>query len=104
MGWLRSELGRISTLGARTTAGRAPTAGLAIPDHRASSYHATFDWGAAGWTVKDLGSRNGTWVDGRRLEPGASASLGVGSVIALGAPDLAWTMVDAGPPVPRAWR
>ncbi len=27
---------------------------------------------AGGWTVKDLGSRNGTWANGSRLEPGLS--------------------------------
>ena len=41
-------------------------------------------FGEGGWAVKDLGSRNGTWVDSLRLEPGESASLGRGSTLQFG--------------------
>ncbi len=45
----------------------------------------------AGWEVRDLGSRNGTFVQGERLAPGARAKLNQGGQVAFG--DLAHTFV-----------
>ena len=45
--------------------GREPVLGAAIDDPRMSRRHAELSHGSAGWTVRDLGSRNGTSVDGR---------------------------------------
>jgi len=58
-----------------TVVGRGRECGLVVPEERVSRRHAAFAPGAAGWTVVDLGSKNGTLVDGRPLAPGRPAPL-----------------------------
>jgi putative methionine-R-sulfoxide reductase with GAF domain len=50
-----------------TLIGRGADCGLALEDDRVSRRHASLSWGPAGWTVADLGSKNGTQVDGRAV-------------------------------------
>jgi pSer/pThr/pTyr-binding forkhead associated (FHA) protein len=40
---------------------------LVIEDPKVSRLHAVFERFDAGWTVRDLGSRNGTYVNGERI-------------------------------------
>src|SRR3989442_12509130 len=47
-----------------------------------SALHAELRHGATGWQLKDLGSRNGTFLNGRRLA--TEALLKAGDVIGLG--------------------
>jgi transcriptional regulator with GAF, ATPase, and Fis domain len=63
--------------------GRAPDCGVVIQDDSVSRRHArlAFD---GGWRIEDLGSRNGTIVDGRTLRRGETARLAMGSVVTLG--------------------
>jgi DNA-binding NtrC family response regulator len=46
---------------------------IALPDEKASRAHAQLVFDGPGWTVKDLGSRNGTFIDGHRIEGEARA-------------------------------
>src|SRR5207244_575119 len=41
---------------------------VALPDVRASSRHARFEWRDRGFRLVDLGSKNGTFVNGLRIE------------------------------------
>lgn len=63
-----------------------------------SGEHATIGWSGIRWELRDLGSRNGTWVDGRRLQPGEGVGLGVGSRVAFGREDDVWVLEDEGAP------
>ena len=52
----------------RTTVGKAAENDVALEaDPTASHLHAMFERFAAGWCVTDLGSSNGTWVNGERI-------------------------------------
>jgi hypothetical protein len=64
--------------------GRDPECAVAIDDDRISRRHARLSSRAVEWTLADLGSKNGAVVDGRAVESGGSASLGMESWISLG--------------------
>ena len=52
----------------RTTIGKAPENDVPLPDDPTASHlHAVLERFAAGWCVTDLGSSNGTWVNGERI-------------------------------------
>lgn len=52
---------------ARTRIGRAEENDLVLADPRASRFHAEVERAPAGYIVRDLGSTNGTMVQGRRV-------------------------------------
>ena len=58
------------------TVGRAPGCAVHIDDPTVSSLHARLARSAGGTIAEDLGSRNGTWVNGRRLTGQTSLSRG----------------------------
>ena len=52
----------------RSTIGKAGENDIAVDDDAtASGLHAVLERFAAGWCVTDLGSSNGTWVNGERI-------------------------------------
>jgi transcriptional regulator with AAA-type ATPase domain len=56
------------------TLGRDDVGPLPLPDERASRQHAQVSHSSGRFVVRDLGSRNGTWLGGRRLAPEGVAS------------------------------
>ncbi len=52
------------------TLGRHRNNDIVVGDPRVSSFHARIDRTGSGFSLTDLGSRNGTWVSGRRSGPG----------------------------------
>jgi DNA-binding NtrC family response regulator len=62
--------------------GRDPACELPIPDHRASRQHVRIDHAQGWFRVRDLGSRNGTRLDGRPLHGDLRA--GAGAIIRIG--------------------
>ena len=65
------------------TLGRGPEAGLRISSRLVSREHCRVNLTGAGVTVRDLGSRNGTAVDGEAVGPEAVA-VPVGSTLSVG--------------------
>lgn len=55
-------------------------------------------WADGGWWLKDLGSKNGTFVDGRRIEAGVQHRIVVNTRIAFGRAEDPWMLDDDGPP------
>lgn len=53
--------------------GRAADNDIVLESKNVSRYHAQLRWVVSNWLVYDLSSTNGTWVDQRRLAPGAAA-------------------------------
>jgi hypothetical protein len=104
MGLLVSpHTGTSHTLSARTLVGRSPQCELVLHDGWVSGEHAMLRWLHGAWTVRDLGSRNGTWVQGERLHAGHERTLQPGDQLAFGQADQPWRLVDSGPPVARAY-
>ena len=74
-------------LGRRILVGRAPSADVRIDDPRVSRLHARIEMRDDGVYVEDLGSRNGTLVDGapvvssRQLAHGDEITIGTASII-----------------------
>ena len=50
------------------TVGRAPEAGIFLDDVTVSRHHAELRHGAEGWSIRDIGSLNGTYVNRVRVE------------------------------------
>lgn len=98
---LDPRTGRLITLSARTVVGRSPACLVVIDDPRASAEHAAIAWSGACWEVRDLGSRNGTWLDGRRLAAGEQAALRRDARLAFGGAD-PWIFCDDRPVGPGA--
>lgn len=73
--------------------GRSAEAQLHFGDESVSARHARVDWDDRGFSVTDLGSRNGTFLNGRRIE--ASSGLKVGDIVQVGSHLLQLKEVEA---------
>lgn len=94
----RSEDGKCVVLAARGLVGRSSLCTLRLADGRVSGEHARLAYASGQWSLFDLGSRNGTFVNGERLPHGKLHALGQGDELAFGDPAASWTLVDVGPP------
>jgi transcriptional regulator of acetoin/glycerol metabolism len=87
------------------TLGRDDVGPLPLPDERASRQHAHVSHAAGRFSVRDLGSRNGTWLAGRRLASEGVASgdavLRLGQSVLLLCEDVT-PLLGQAPPDPHA--
>lgn len=90
---------RSVVLSVHTVAGRAPGCAVQLANHAASNDHASVFWTGERWEARDLGSTNGTFVDGRRLEPKENAHLTRGTVLRFGSEEERWELMDDRGPV-----
>jgi DNA-binding response OmpR family regulator len=60
-----SDARREWPLGDELLIGRDPAAAVRLPDRQVSRHHARIRRTAGGYEVDDLGSKNGTWLNGR---------------------------------------
>ena len=58
---------RVELGSGRTTVGKASENDIVLDDPAASHLHVVFEHFPAGWCVTDLGSSNGTWLNGERI-------------------------------------
>ena len=70
--------------GAEVTVGRAPDNDVVLGDAEVSSHHARLVAVGAGYQVTDLGSTNGTFLNGERLAPQRAVAFGPGDRLRLG--------------------
>jgi hypothetical protein len=87
---------------ARHRVGRAVACDLVVGGGHASREHALLAWEGGAWEVRDLGSHNGTAVDGRALAAGTRAVVRAGARLAFGGDTPTHTLVDDAPPEPMA--
>src|SRR3990172_3606419 len=74
--------------GESITVGRAPTNAIVVKDERCSRNHAEVFQSQGQWTLRDLDSRNGQLVDGKRSK--TDSSLQAGDVVRIGNSQLAF--------------
>jgi hypothetical protein len=68
IGWLVDGFGMPHGLSAKTGIGRNHEGELVVLASSVSREHAQLEKKDSGWTVRDMGSRNGTFVDGARVQ------------------------------------
>ncbi|HET6612364.1 MAG TPA: FHA domain-containing protein [Kofleriaceae bacterium] len=81
--------------------GRTPLALVRLEHAAASREHAVLEWARHAWRIRDLSTRNGTFVNGRSCSE-AWQELCAGDELAFGADDEAWVLVDDTAPPPAA--
>jgi len=64
--------------------GRDPTGDIVLADPRVSWHHAVLHVGDGHWMLDDIGSTNGTWTHGHRVE---HLDLGPGTTVRFGSPE-----------------
>jgi hypothetical protein len=83
--------------------GRAPTSSVRIEAGYVSAQHASIRWTRGHWVLRDLGSRNGTYLNGERLPMGEERQVSAGMQLSFGKPnENAWELVDDGTPAVMA--
>lgn len=85
-------------LTARTLVGRSRACELRLASQQVSSVHAQLAWDGERWLLHDLGSRNGTHLDGRRVRAEQREPLATGSELVFGTAGERFLLVDASPP------
>jgi len=65
--WTLGGVRRAELAGGRITVGKGPGNDIVLEDARVSRLHASLEKFAEGWCVNDLGSSNGTFVNGDRI-------------------------------------
>ena len=102
MGRLQRERDGLGfVLGPEQVVGRSSSCLLRLSDEAVSSVHAQISWNGRGWQLRDLGSRNGTMVDGNALSSGENYAFSDGSTVAFGTASELWQLVESGPPMAR---
>ena len=77
--------------GSIKTVGRAPRADFVVDAALVSRFHCRLTLDAAGLGVEDLGSTNGTWVNGQKI---AHAPLSAGDTLKVGRVEFAVKAAD----------
>jgi hypothetical protein len=84
--------------------GRSKSCDRLLDDRHVSGQHASIRWTGKAWELHDLASRNGTFVQGRRLAARERVLLLPQMRIQFGLSSAEWVLVDASPPLAVAIR
>ncbi|HET9957769.1 MAG TPA: FHA domain-containing protein [Polyangiaceae bacterium] len=80
--------------------GRLASCSLVLDTPFVSTTHALIRWQGDSWELRDLGSTNGTYIDGQRVAPGEAVRLSTGTLITFGHQSETWEVCDVTPPGP----
>jgi len=86
----------VAFAGAELGFGRALGADIRLPFPKVSARHARILREAGGYRVEDLGSSNGTRLDGRQLTPHAPETMAVGDALEIGGVEIRFVGQNAG--------
>jgi hypothetical protein len=98
VGALESDRGEHCALWADHLVGRSPEAALRLDNAAVSWRHASLRWTGRAWELQDLGSLNGTFVSGTKVEAGARVALRIGARLRFGDTQREWLVIDLDPP------
>lgn len=101
MALLQTSTGQLS-VPCRSLVGRSALADIVLQSRRTSNEHASIGWYSNHWVLRDLGSSNGTMVDGRLLGPRDRVVLAVGNTLQFGGEAETLQVLDVAPPAPCA--
>jgi hypothetical protein len=90
--------GMTINLHANHLVGRSDRCDLRMSEDYVSSEHASIRWNGQIWSLKDLGSRNRTYLNGSSVSAAQPVPLEVGSRIAFGLEADVWTLSDLSAP------
>jgi hypothetical protein len=90
--------GTTVTLHANHLVGRSERCDLRIDEQYVSTEHASIRWNGQAWLLKDLGSRNKTYVDGTIVPSSDPFPLTPGSTLAFGLKEDTWRLEDSSGP------
>ena len=100
---VRGDTGeRLVLEGQAITIGRSGDNTITAADDRISRAHARMEAAGSGWVVIDLGSANGTKVNGNPIKPGQAVPIVTGSMVAVGPLELTVQAHEAMAPGTRA--
>jgi hypothetical protein len=91
--WGPDQAKLIPLEGDKATVGRGPGNALVVEDAMVSKFHAVFERYPSGWCVRDVGSSNGTFVNGERVvgeqhvQPGDEIRVGATRLVLRGPND-----------------
>ena len=90
--------GHKEVLSSSNLIGRSRNCSMRLSSPDVSTAHALVKWTPSAWELRDLGSANGTVVDGRRTRTGGFVPLRRDAVIEFAHRDEAWRLADDSPP------
>jgi FHA domain-containing protein len=102
MAKLKNDQGSEFLVPCRCLIGRSGLANLRLKAPRVSAEHCMVFWENRAWYVRELGSRNGTSINGQPLTPGQPRPLQIGDSLRLAGTDEVWGLCDDEPPEPCA--
>ena len=88
----RAKPGAVLDLAPETSLGAAADNQLVLADRFVSSRHAILHWDGSQWWLEDLGSRNGTFLNGKQLMPYRPEPASSGASLQLG--DMTFQLMD----------
>jgi pSer/pThr/pTyr-binding forkhead associated (FHA) protein len=104
MGILENESdGRRVTLFGGAVAGRHARCDVELRAVSASNHHASLHWRDDRWFIRDLGSRNGTFVQDIQINTGELVPFGMGNVLSFGGHER-WSLRSCSGPSPEVVR
>jgi hypothetical protein len=80
----RLQPGHVLLLGSETTIGADDENDIVLGDNFVSGRHACLRWDGVNWLLKDLGSTNGTFVNGQRCSPHQERRVPIGATLQIG--------------------
>ncbi len=103
MGTLRRTAdGMEVLLTTETVVGRLTSCGVCLAPSFVSLAHALIRWSGSEWELRDLGSTNGTYLEGTRIQSGQTSRLKLGSMLTFGDLPETWELIADSPPTPAA--